>query len=264
MNGLRDPEAIVAAWLDDGPTELPDETRRSIAIAARTTPQARGRSNWLARRIDMTRFQSLGAVAAVAIVAVLGLVAVATLRDTSDVGGPAASPAPSLSPGQSPAPLPAMTETFISEKYGYSIRYPAGRTALPATTFWSLQSPRTNEMMLLGDVIKLVHGRLWTASVPIPEGMTGDEWLAAYLATYTDKTSTPDTWEQITIGGSPAGVRVGNDGYGYIEAVEVVDGRAYVFTLWNDRAEPPDRAMFDAFVATVELHPEDALKAPAP
>ena len=41
MNIDRDPEAVIAAWLDDGPVELPADTRQAIAVGIRT---ASGRS----------------------------------------------------------------------------------------------------------------------------------------------------------------------------------------------------------------------------
>ena len=41
MNVQRDPDAILAAWLDEGPTRLPDATRRAIAVTTRTTRQSR-------------------------------------------------------------------------------------------------------------------------------------------------------------------------------------------------------------------------------
>ena len=33
MNAPRDPETVLAAWLDEGPTDLPDVTRRAILTA---------------------------------------------------------------------------------------------------------------------------------------------------------------------------------------------------------------------------------------
>ncbi|MEO6350169.1 MAG: hypothetical protein ABIP53_05920 [Candidatus Limnocylindrales bacterium] len=46
MNISRDPEAVMAAWLDDGPAELPIETRRAIAVGIRTVPRRRTAINW--------------------------------------------------------------------------------------------------------------------------------------------------------------------------------------------------------------------------
>ena len=39
MTTPRDPDAILAAWLDEGPTRLPTPTRRAIIIALPTTSQ---------------------------------------------------------------------------------------------------------------------------------------------------------------------------------------------------------------------------------
>ena len=41
MNVQRDPDAILAAWLDEGPDRLPEATRRAIAVTTRTTHQTR-------------------------------------------------------------------------------------------------------------------------------------------------------------------------------------------------------------------------------
>ena len=37
MTVKRDPDAILAAWLEDGPVALPEPTRRAIAVTTRTT-----------------------------------------------------------------------------------------------------------------------------------------------------------------------------------------------------------------------------------
>ena len=41
MTVKRDPDAILAAWLEEGPTALPEPTRRAIAVTTRTTTQRR-------------------------------------------------------------------------------------------------------------------------------------------------------------------------------------------------------------------------------
>ena len=51
MNANIDPEAVLTAWLDEGPTELPDATRRAILTSLSTTPQAR---RGLLAAIDLT------------------------------------------------------------------------------------------------------------------------------------------------------------------------------------------------------------------
>ena len=70
MTIRRDPDAILAAWLEEGPNQLPDTTRRAIAVSTRTTHQSR-LPVWLPWRYPsmngMTRF----ALAAAAVVAVV-------------------------------------------------------------------------------------------------------------------------------------------------------------------------------------------------
>jgi len=39
MNMHRDPDAVVAAWLDEGPVRLPSDTRQAIAVGIRTVPR---------------------------------------------------------------------------------------------------------------------------------------------------------------------------------------------------------------------------------
>ncbi len=46
MTVQRDPDAILAAWLEEGPDRLPDATRRAIAVTTRTTHQSR-RPRWV-------------------------------------------------------------------------------------------------------------------------------------------------------------------------------------------------------------------------
>ena len=70
MSAPRDPDVILAEWLDDGPVDLPSTTRRAISTAVRTTPQARTGFGPLAWRPTMSKFLVLaGAAAAVAIAA---------------------------------------------------------------------------------------------------------------------------------------------------------------------------------------------------
>ena len=49
MTVKRDPDAILAAWLEEGPTGLPEPTRRAIAVSTRTTTR-RAAPMWVPRR----------------------------------------------------------------------------------------------------------------------------------------------------------------------------------------------------------------------
>lgn len=71
MTAQRDPDAILAAWLDAGPTDLPDATRRAILTALPTTPQAR-RGPFAPRRFSEMSSLSRLAVLAVLATALIG------------------------------------------------------------------------------------------------------------------------------------------------------------------------------------------------
>jgi hypothetical protein len=99
MNVQRDPDAILAAWLEEGPSALPEASRRAIAVNTRTTNQ-RGHPIWVPRRrLSMNPFARI-AVAAVAVVAVLGG-AIYIFTPSSGVGG--GPPGSSASPPGSPS-----------------------------------------------------------------------------------------------------------------------------------------------------------------
>src|SRR5262245_1164926 len=103
MNGQRDPDAILATWLEDGPTRLPDATRRAIAVSTATTHQAR-RPTWSSWRYPFMNSYAKLATAAV-IVVVVGAAGLALLGPgMTGLGGrvgPSPSPSPSAAPSSS-------------------------------------------------------------------------------------------------------------------------------------------------------------------
>jgi hypothetical protein len=102
MNPNADPDATLAAWLDEGPLELPDATRRAILVAVPMTTQTRRRrlgswaapGTWGAGRV--------AAAIAVAIVAVVG--AGAVLRQPGPIVPGGSGGQPTLQPSGSAAP----------------------------------------------------------------------------------------------------------------------------------------------------------------
>ena len=113
------------------------------------------------------------AIAAVVVIAV-GALGLSVLRpsSSSNVGGqPTASPSPSPSPSFSPSPSSpspsasvvspaALTETFTSERHGFSISYPAGWVPRPATVAVDDGHPR----LRLDDAATSSTTRSWTAA----------------------------------------------------------------------------------------------------
>lgn len=119
MNATRDPERILSAWLDEGPTDLPDATRRAILISLPTTPQARRgllAPGWLLPRRAGLQL-AIGALVAVIIA---GGLLYALGRDP-DFGTPSPSPVPTLGPSATPGPSPRIA--------GATVAFPGGALA---------------------------------------------------------------------------------------------------------------------------------------
>jgi Tol biopolymer transport system component len=100
MNDMRDPNVIIGAWLDEGPTELPETTRRAITTSVRAIDQRRGFALPWGRSVS---FQPL-LIAAVVIVAVVGAYLLAPFGRSTSVGPPVGSPSASDGPSGNPAP----------------------------------------------------------------------------------------------------------------------------------------------------------------
>jgi len=151
MSGRGDFDVALAAWLDDGPADLPYSTRHAISVAVRTTPQARARLGLPARRLHMTRTILAGAAAIVLIG--VGL-AITLPRGQNGIVG-TAEPTPSPTPTSTPTPAPTSTPsptptsafsgaidttgwaTYTSKQYGFTIGHPTDWTVIPATRKWA-------------------------------------------------------------------------------------------------------------------------------
>ena len=95
MTAKRDLDLIVSTWLDEGPADLPDATRRAILTSLPTIRQARrGRfAPWRSTR--MTTPFRLAAAAIVAVVAIGGAIYVLNPPGLFGPGGPSTTPVPS-------------------------------------------------------------------------------------------------------------------------------------------------------------------------
>lgn len=97
MRTVRDPDVVIASWLEEGPTELPDSTSRAIATAIEALPQRRpGRLPW--RFSNMNGPFRLAVAAALIVAAALG--GLYLLRPGGGLSGgpPTVSPSPAVSP----------------------------------------------------------------------------------------------------------------------------------------------------------------------
>jgi hypothetical protein len=231
-----------------------------------TTPQRRVviRVPWkLPRAITYSNV----AVAAAVVIAVGALGLAVLWPDTDGAGSPPVTPSASPSPGPSPSPQPALTETFESSRHGISVSHPIGWMVQPATDLWTSGVPQ--QMSAFADVIcswggQAVPARSTCEESPVNDfvalasqplaGGTGDDWIADQLAVDASCGST----EPVAIDGIP-GVLAPHcfDG---LAAFVTFDDRGYLIFLYG----PDDVGWFKDIVATVELHPEDAIDGAPP
>ena len=188
----------------------------------------------------------------------VGSVPAPTPSTATQTGSPTAAPTPSAAPSATGIAIPAMTQAFSSTRHGYSIGYPSGWTATPATKRWTgLDGPDPdagNMDKLAGPGVQLV-----VESAPLGS-QTPDAWRDAYAARFgLDGVGVcdvlPKNQPRITIG-SVQGYLDGDDcpgdnriapGDRFFEALAFVDGRVYLFWLQG----AIDRAYFDAMLQTV-------------
>jgi hypothetical protein len=204
------------------------------------------------------------AVAAV-LVAAVGILAVNVVPrqpDGSSVGGPSPSSAP-----VQVIDFPGMTTTFVSPIYGYSFKYGRGGPA-PATERWD---PVNEPPLEAGGVFRGategfdgvetgLAAYFMAASTDIPEGVAIDDWIDAALAS---RASTPTCMvprsqqAEITIDGQPG--RISEGCARQFIATVAVDRRLYAFILLHSREDADARALFDAWIATIDLRPTPAV-----
>jgi hypothetical protein len=236
-------------------------------------------------------------VAAVLLVAIaIGGVALATRSNLPNVSGPVTAgtpvptrspsasqtptstpaPAPSIStqPGGSAVPIPPLTNTFVSTRNGFSIRYPADSTATPATqswppdTFTQLGNHQLDELMLSGTA------RMAIASQRLSVGQTPEEWVASWFPPFKGSGNCPNA---SVLAASP---RIPIDGQsGYLDiagcpmdadlTISTPDTKFEAFVFSADRVYQitfdgnVDLAYFEALLATMQLDPSSAIDPPA-
>jgi hypothetical protein len=273
MNVDRDLERQLADFYEsEAPPRAPDWVLRSALQTIDTTRQRRVviRVPW--RFPHMNTFAKV-AIAAVVVIAV-GAVGLSVLRpsSSSNVGGqpstspsPSSSPTPSPSPSASPITPPALTETFTSERYGFSISYPTGWVTRPASDPWTSEYP--DFAQTTGDIIHdpVLQSSLWimVASQPLA-GKTATQWLDDLVAGLRGAGECDAPIEPVTIDGNSGRLVCG------AMAATSAGDRGYLIWLYTGGDDPAavagfDQAYFNDILATLQLRPEDAVDtAPSP
>jgi hypothetical protein len=258
MSAHRDLDRMIQSFLAEGPMELPDPSFDEVRDRIEQTPQRAFIGPW--RTSDMNRYLKIGlAAAAVVVVAVIGF---NLLPGSQDPGGqPSATPEPTASPEPSPSPIPAppLTQSFTSTLHGISLSYPEGWTAQAATGPWTdlvfpLQfgAPHADflyDPTLTSDLFVTI------ASQPMGD-FTPEAWVAEQMASGEGCTAT----EPIAVDGATG--LIGADECNV--AVVTTAGRGYWIQLYTSGDNPLvvaayDSVWFKELLATVQLHPEDAV-----
>ena len=250
---------IADHYAAEAPQRAPDWLLASTLQTIDDTRQRRVliRVPW--RSPNMNTFTKV-AIAAVVVIAV-GAVGLSLLRPStsSGVGGqPGASPSASAfaSPSGSSVSPPALTGTYTSDRYGFSISYPAGWVTRPATDTWTTSLPDFGSTT--GDVIydPVLQDHLWimVASQSLPDGKTAAQWVDDLLVAAGECAVPPGP---VTIDGNQ-GQQCGS------LAAVAAGGRGYAIVLYTSGDDPTvviayDQAYFDAILATLQLQPQNAV-----
>ena len=215
MTQPRDPDSIIATWLDDGPIDLPADTRRAIAVGLRTQPRVRRMAFLRAALPGPRRFRSMPILSRIAFAAtaLLAFVVVGVLvfpRSTTNIAStpvptttlPSSSPVATTLPSSS-SDSPRASEAasvldtsawtpYTSNQYGFAIAHPPGWVSYPASRAWALDgtaldplSAGMDSFMPLDDSVRV---SAWIT--PVDGGTSLDEpaQLEQWVANYCEKT----------------------------------------------------------------------------
>lgn len=274
MTTPRDVDPIIATWLDDGPIDLPVQTRRAIEVGLRTQSRVRR----MAFPGGITMLPLIRLASAAAIVVAVGAVSILLFSNrnagvaSSGTAPPASAPPSAVAPSASAsaaaaseaASAPLSTEgwrAFSSTRYGYNIRYAPTWTSTPSTRTWTFAKDQKDWMTSAADHFLAPASRVLVTgfAVDLPTGTTRDAWIASYHG--------PDASGKADVCGSVP-VRLGTtevDGHpvvftsdaaktsecGGTAAFVLVNKRLYVFSVWVDGEQP----MLEALLSTVTFQP---------
>jgi hypothetical protein len=270
MNATRDPETILAAWLDEGPTDLPDVTRRAILTALPTTPQARRGPLAPWRFFQMTATARLALGALVAVIAVGGALYLFGPSRYGSGGPPIATP--TVSPSVAPSPPAAAQATpnlldtstwtaYTSNRYGFTIGHPADWTERPSDHVWTLSadvdflSKASEGFTATGQAILVTA---W--SVSVPSGTSAAAWIQAYCLKGGNSPCTGLQSLSIAVsvdGNAGSLIQFVDDTQAFI----LVGNRMYVVAVWRPDSDPSTTPyqgatqLLKTFISTMHLLP---------
>ena len=248
------------AWLDDGPSRMPDRALEATLDKIHHTKQRRAR--WPAW--ELQQMKSPQRVALLTVV-VLGIGLSATTLLSGRQGAPEPPSSPSAEPPPSPsAPLPPpLTERFDSRLNGISMNYPAGWQMRPATESW------TDGVISFGasgvDVIfdPARRGDLYFAVASEPSGRRPDHDWGGDLPLQCPGGHEGSTRVLTFDGASGRVVTCGRSPVGIHSAFLVTETHGYVISLYVGEAGLIDTYTDTWFVSVLETLDLRATGAPA-
>jgi hypothetical protein len=260
----RDVNRAIRSWLHEDRHEDVSRIAGAVLDQVDTIPQRRA-TWWPARRTPtVNRIFGFGlAAAAVVVVLIVGAQFVGSPGTGGLGAGPTATPESTVTPEPSPSPPaspPPLTQSFTSTQHGISMSYPEGWTARAATEPLTDRPGVVPQYLdpgfdVLHDPVLTDHLFLAIASQPIGDS-TPEEWVAALMTGHGCTTAEP-----IAVDGA-TGLIGAND----CDAVAFTTaGRGYQILLLTSDDDPVvvapyDTAWFEEVLATVQLHPEDAVE----
>jgi hypothetical protein len=182
----------------------------------------------------------------------VGLLVAAGMLAGCASGGTATESALAAPSRAAPAAVTALTQTFTSPAYGYSIKHPV--TFSPTTATTKLHGAAVPNMD--GDGVDLLSGSTAVIVMAAPEisaGTTLEQWTAD---TATGFCGTATATEAVQVGGLPATMSTFGScaGLFHLWVTAVGDGRGYHVIWTNQRGtEAADRALFESMLASFEL-----------
>ena len=252
-----------------GPIEVGRCARLDPALSAVTLERVRPVDSGRPPR-SRSLSSSFSFIVSIAVAMALVVGGLAVFDRLGGIGaGDLRTPSPSSSAATDPAiVVPPLTETFVSPRNGFSVRFPAGWSIKPATKSWPadiflpLGNPAFDELQRAGEA------RLVVASQRLGAGQTDADWLAAFAHIYQGSApcgTAPSASPRVTIDGHsgylvtvgcplPADSTFSTPDIRF-RAIVIADGRVYDIELDGN----VDRAYFDALVATIRLDPASAL-----
>jgi hypothetical protein len=263
MTAHNDLDRLLNDFLRDGPEELPYQSFDAVRDRTEQTGQRVFIGPW--RLPEMNKIVTIGLGAAAVVVLVFigaqlfGSPGGGTGGDLTASPEPTATVAPSASPQAPPseAAAPPLTQSFTSPLHGISMSYPEGWVTQAATEPWTDETlpfhygiPQADFLHDGSFTLNLVFG-----SQPIGDS-TPEDWIAVQMEGPEGCAAT----EPVTVDGATGLIGAGDCDV----AVVTADGRGYVILAGISGDDPSyaakyDRAWFEEVLATVQLHPEDAV-----